>query len=248
MLPNSSLTAPRDRSDGIAWTPTTGAPLSDAELSTVRGDCLVSVPVYYNEARRVDRSYADPAVPLQHIGLISWIPARGALPDADGVYGFAKLRGTYSLPQEADQRAEELVRNVDSYHQIFHAPVGRPFPLTTKSTWSQNTREIDLRTKMADTMDHSVQQKRTDELQAMREIRQQEEKLRSDVARTTEDPLEAYTTLRVKYAQVAWTYLETGKKLTDMRGITAPSTCSATWTRAPHRASRPPSTPTRTIS
>ena len=44
-----------------------------------------------------------------------------------------KVRGSYETEDEADARAETLIRTVDSYHKIFTAFVGKPFPATTSS-------------------------------------------------------------------------------------------------------------------
>jgi hypothetical protein len=50
----------------------------------------------------------------------------------------------------------------------------------------------------------------------MQEIKQREKELLEDSNREEPDSFEHYITNRVKYAQLAWTYLETQKKITDM--------------------------------
>ena len=134
----SSLTTPDDRVRENNWRPEQGAPqLSENEVTSAMEE-LNNVS-FTTKFQRVDRTYADPPPPLQTIGLLSFVPAKGAQPNANGVYGFAKLRGNYSTQQEADQRAEFLIRNVDSYHQIYHTYVGRPFPMTASSKYSAET-------------------------------------------------------------------------------------------------------------
>ena len=81
--------------------------------------------------------------------------------------------------QEADQRAEFLIRNVDSYHQIYHTYVGRPFPMTASSKYSAETNEIDIRKEMTESISNDVKQKKQDELKTVQEIKKREEEASS---------------------------------------------------------------------
>jgi hypothetical protein len=214
----NSLTSPLDRNPDRSYKPTQGHPnLSDDEV--VNAMTALNNRDFVKKFLSVERRYADPVDALQRIGLISFTPAKGATPDSQGVYGFAKLRGNYPTDNEANERAEFLIRNVDSYHQIYHAYVGRPFPLTESSKYSADTSEIDLRKSMTDSVSLSVKNKKNDERQQIKEIEDREEKLKEDCKKEEEDPYEFYTTLRVKKAQITWTYLETKKKLDEMKDI-----------------------------
>ena len=53
----------------------------------------------------------------------------------------------------------------------------------------------------------------------MSEIEQREKELLADVEKDEDDPIDYYTTLRVKKAQVTWTYLETKKKMDEMKDV-----------------------------
>jgi hypothetical protein len=192
----NSLTAPEDRDRENKWRPEQGAP-SLSEDEVVAAMKSLNNSKFTEKFPKVDRTYADPPPSLQNIGLISFTPAKGAKPNENGVYGFAKLRGNYASETEADQRAEWLIRNVDSYHQIYHTYVGRPFPITASSDYSAETTEIDIRKQMTESISENVKQK--------------EDK--------TEDPYETYTTLRVKKAQLAWTYLEHYNKMKEIKEI-----------------------------
>ena len=125
----SSLSNPMDRNSSRPSVP----PLTDQEtkqaMSVLNNTSLLSFP-------QVERRYADPPVEGQKIVLVSFVPAKGAQPDQHGVFGFAKVRGSYLTEHEANDRAEYLVKNVDSYHPIYHARVGQPFPLTESSDFS----------------------------------------------------------------------------------------------------------------
>lgn len=215
----NSLTAPEDRDRENKWRPDQGTP-SLSEDEVVAAMKSLNNSKFTEKFPKVDRTYADPPPSLQNIGLISFTPAKGAKPNENGVYGFAKLRGNYASETEADQRAEWLIRNVDSYHQIYHTYVGRPFPITASSDYSAETTEIDIRKQMTESISENVKQKKKDESQTMQEIKDREEELKKDVAEDkTEDPYETYTTLRVKKAQLAWTYLEHYNKMKEIKEI-----------------------------
>lgn len=214
----SSLTTPDDRVRENNWRPEQGAPqLSESEVTSAMNE-LNNVS-FTSKFPRVDRTYADPPPPLQTFGLLSFVPAKGAQPNANGVYGFAKLRGNYATQQEADQRAEFLIRNVDSYHQIYHTYVGRPFPMTASSKYSAETNEIDIRKEMTESISNDVKKKKEDELKTVQEIKDREEALVADTKKEEVDPYDEYITLRVKKAQLSWTYLEHVKKMKEVKDI-----------------------------
>jgi len=213
-----SLTTPSDRNPDRSYKPTQGnLNLTEQEVKDALDE--LNNRDFVKKFPRIEQRYADPVDPMQRIGLISFIPAKGATPNQDGIYGFAKLRGNYPTDQEANEKAEFLIRNVDSYHQLYHTYVGRPFPLTQSSKYSAETTEIDIRKSMVDSVSSSIKTKKDEERQQIREIEQREEKLKEDCSNEDKDPIEFYTTLRVKKAQIVWTYLETKKKLDDMKDI-----------------------------
>lgn len=214
----NSLTSPLDRDPARTYKPNQGhRTLSEEEVKN--GMEVLNNNSFVKKFLKVERRYADPVEPMQRIGLISFVPAKGATPDANGFYGFAKLRGNYPTDQEASERAEFLIRNVDSYHQIYHSYVGRPFPLTTKSDFSDNINEIDIRKTMTESVSESIKNKKKIESNQIYEIEEREKMLIEDTKNDDKDPLEQYTVLRVKKAQTTWTYLETQKKLEEMKNI-----------------------------
>ena len=115
----SSLTAPEDRDLNNKWKPDLSIPpLDNTQASHALQD--LNINSFIQKFPKVDRTYQDSPIPLQNIGLISFIPAKGATPNERGVFGFAKLRGNYASELESNQRAEYIIRNVYSYNQIFH--------------------------------------------------------------------------------------------------------------------------------
>lgn len=168
----------------------------------------------------VERRYADPSLDLQKIGLVSFVPAKGATPNEQGIYGFAKLRGNFATEVEANERAEYLIKNVDSYHQIYHTYVGRPFPLTCSSDYSKEVNRVDLQKQVSATMSEDIRQKREKEQKDIEEIKEKEKTLLEDVKNGTDaNRDDCYTTLKVKKAQLTWTFVETKKKLEQMKGL-----------------------------
>lgn len=218
MSQESSLTAPEDRDLNNKWRPQVNEPSLSKEETEIALKEL-NITSFTDKFPRVDRTYADPVIPLQTYGLISFIPAKGATPNEKGIYGFAKLRGNYGSELEANQRAEYLISNVDSYHQIYHTYVGRPFPLTTSSDYSAETSEVEIRKDIAKNVSESIRGKRQDEQQQVKEIQEREKRLLEESKREEADPYEEYITQKVKLAQLSWTYLEHQKKMAEIKEI-----------------------------
>lgn len=170
---------------------------------------------------RYDRLYADPQIPNQNICLHSFVPAKGATPDGDGVYGMIKIRGIFSNEQEATERAEFLIKNNDSYHRIYHSYVGRPVPLSHNPKWVKDTKEVDVNNKVSQTLQEDMKEKKQDEKRDMQDMKQREKNLLEDVKKTEEqvDPEERYTVLRTKRAQLVWTYIQSLKKIEEMKTL-----------------------------
>lgn len=224
----SSLTSPGDRlsSPTTPYRPDQTAPtLSNTETESAMA--ALNNTTFVRKFPEVERRYADPTIDLQKVGLISFIPAKGATPDEKGIFGFAKLRGNYATETEANERAEYIIKNLDSYHQIYHTFVGRPFPITVSSDFSKEINRVDLRKEMTENISHDVKKKREKEAKDIEDIKRREQELLNESKRKEETPndpelvLDEYITLRVKKAQLSWAYLETKKKLADMVGIIA---------------------------
>ena len=216
----NSLTTPSDRDLENRWRPEQG----EKELTEEE---VKEAMKYLNEDKLVtkfpalDRKYVDPPVAMQNIALFSFTPAKGATPNSEGIFGFAKVRGSFNTNIEADERAEYLIRNVDSYHKVYHLYVGRPFPLTIESKFSADTKEVDLRKEVAKAVSANIKEQKKDEEQTIQEIRNREEALVTESRADPEDvdPYDEYITLKVKKAQLSWTYLEHLKKIQEIRGI-----------------------------
>ena len=214
----NSLTSPEDRDLVNKWVPNSGSRILTNEETIFAMKELNNVD-FVNKFPRTESRYSDPPIAFQNIALLSFVPAKGAVPNEHGIYGFSKIRGVYNTEQEANAKAEEIIRTIDSYHQIYHTHVGRPFPLTLSSSYSAETTEVDIRQQTSESINASVIKKRKDEAMTVAEIKKKEEELIADTKKEQQDPDDRYTTLRVKKAQITWTYSETMKKMEDMKKI-----------------------------
>ena len=170
---------------------------------------------------QVDKYYADPNQFGQNIALVSFIPSSGSKPDKDNIYGMMKVRGIYGTEEEANERAEFLIRNVDSYHEIFHCKVGRPFPITDSNEFANTVKSIDIRKKTTELISEDILNKKRQEKEEMMGIEEREKNLleESKKAQAGEkmDIFDEYITMNIKRAQLLWTYKETQEKLKQMK-------------------------------
>jgi hypothetical protein len=218
MSQESSLTTPQDRNVDNRWKPDQSvAPLTNEQAVDAMKELYITS--FVEKFPKIDRTYADPSISMQNYSLFSFIPAKGASPNEQGIFGFAKIRGTYQSEMEASQRAEYLIRNVDSYHKIFTVYTGRPFPLTESSDYSSEVSEVDIKKDMAKNISHSIKDKKEEELREIKEIQQREKNLIEESKRQEVDPYDEYITQRVKSAQLQFTYLEHQRKMAEVKDI-----------------------------
>lgn len=214
---NNSLTSPADRGDSKYKSDMNAQPLTEDQVQAAMQALVVESNIV-EKFPQLERQFADPPIPLQTYSLVSFVPSKGATPDKDGFYGFAKIRGTYATPQEAVERSEFLIRNVDSYHQIYTAYVGRPFPITNDPKFAQSVKEVDIKKKAVEVISDDVKTKRDKEKAEMEEIKEREKRLLDQTKPDfVPDPKEQYTVLKVKKAQLVWGYSQTMKQLEKMK-------------------------------
>jgi len=177
---------------------------------------------------QVDRYYADPPQTNQKIVLVSFIPSSGATPDKDNIFGMMKVRGVYGSEEEANERAEFIIRNVDSYHDVYHAFVGRPFPVTNAEGYASSVKSIDIRKKTTELISEDILSRKRQEKMEVEDIQDREKKLLEESNRAKEglpiDPFDEYITENVKRAQLVWTFHETKKKILQMKNTFHSST------------------------
>lgn len=216
----TSLTAPWDRIPGDKIPSKVPALTDDQTQEALQASYVTSLTESYPI---VDRVYTDPVYNNQLYCLHSFVPSKGAKPDEHGVFGFMKCRGAFSSLEEANQRAEHVIRNYDSYHEIHTGYVGRPFPIAVDTRkYVQETTEIDIRKHATETISNDVREKREKEKKEIEDIKEREKNLlkqSNEVQKGTfkEDPIDTYTTLQVKKANLVFAYKKTQEKLIEMQ-------------------------------
>jgi hypothetical protein len=205
-----------DKKTTVGTTRNVNVVLTDENVSELSTKLNVDMKEY-----QVDRYYADPQQFNQKISLVSFVPSSGAAPDKDGIYGMMKVRGVYATEEEANERSEFLIRNVDSYHEIYHCHVGRPFPVTTNNNFAQTVKSIDIRKKTTELISEDILNKKREEKNEMMDMQEREKKLLEESKNAQEgkamDVFDEYVTMNVKRAQLLWTYKETMDKLKTMK-------------------------------
>ena len=215
----TSLTTPGDAK--TVWLPDKNTPALSGE-DAINAISELNATEFTVKFPMKDRNYADPQIMNQTIGLVSFMPAKGATPNKKGIYGFAKLRGNYGTEMEANDRAEMIIKEVDSTHIVYHAYVGRPFPLTRSKKYAADTSEVDIRKDTTESVSAAIKTQKKEDQQKMEEIKDRERELMEDVEGDKpqeEIDLDEYITLNVKRAQLSWTYLEHCKKLKEIKKI-----------------------------
>lgn len=166
------------------------------------------------------KSTTDPILMGQEYGLISFTPAHDVQPNKNGIYGVMKLRGNFSTIDESEKYAEKLIRTHDSYNEIHVVRTGQVFPLTKKAELVEETINVDINKEADKIVSESVKEKRNKEKVEMKTIQEREKKLLKENQEILkdeykQDPIDEYTMLRVKKAQLMWTLIQTKKRIND---------------------------------
>ena len=222
----SSLTTPADES---SCTDT----VIDRETDPLpRDECKRAVNVLNITPDKLDftvreKAVCDPSID-QKVCLVSFTPAKGATPDEDGYYGMMKVRGAFTNNDEATDRSTDLIKNHDSYNPIFHAEVGKPFPITDLTKFAKHVRDHNLDEKSQETYDN-IKKLKNDEKKAAITEREEREKLMNEQVRiaNTDDKdlnpeelrdkyLEKYISYRLVFASNLERYLYYAKAMEEL--------------------------------
>lgn len=131
----------------------------------------------------VVRGKRDPPIPNQAFTNVSFIfldkPQR--LKTGKLVYGFFNPRGTWESVETATQKAEELVKMVDSRHQIRIAHTGMWHPITEDNAVCEDLLDVQTEEKeMPQLRDRAAKEAAEKQAQIQRELREREEQLRTE--------------------------------------------------------------------
>jgi hypothetical protein len=170
---------------------------------------------------QTENYFCDPPIFNQQIGLVSFVPSKGATPDPDGFFGMMKVRGNFVNEEDANKKAEELIRNVDSYHEVFHVKVGKPFPITVSTDFSEEVKQIDIRKKTTEIVSQDILDKKKENVQDMKDIKQREKNLMNQSKEAIDgkpmDPYDDYIMNHVRRSQLLWTYKEATDRIKQMK-------------------------------
>jgi len=179
------------------------APLSKEECTAAVAELYTA----YKQFRAVNRRFDDPyRYGEPRYVLFSYVKSAGATADKDGFLGVAKIRGAFHTEREAAEKAEDLIKNVDSTNSIYTAMMGVPFPLINKGHASELT-EVDISNKIEKVISDNVKAKRKEEEKEIKAIEERRKALVTDDGVTitqSEDPAETYVQLRVKLAHLRY--------------------------------------------
>jgi hypothetical protein len=214
----TSLTSPADKvvvEGETTRKPRQGAVLSEEQVEAAMNENMVDT--FVKKFPATEKTFADPLIPGQVIGLHSFVPAKGATPDKDGVFGMFKFRGAFGTLEEAYDRAEYLIRNNDSYHKIFFSYCGKPFPATQDDRYVEKVGIVDIKDKEKKTISEDVKSKRDEEKAAFDYLVAREKALLDSTKEDGEDPIDEYITIRVKRANQIFHYLDIMKKANGLK-------------------------------
>ena len=101
--------------------------------------------------------------------------------------------------------------------------MGDPFRRPNLQNIPLRTAEVDVRKKITTVVSDDVNRQKNEENKIINDIKSKEQELLAESKRAKEgipeDPLDTYTTQRVKYAQLIWTYKKTEERMEEMRKI-----------------------------
>jgi len=201
------------------------SPLTDAETEIAAKEMYIKPAVLFAHA---NRKYVDPSIHNQTIGLVSFIPHPDAVPNKDGIFGFAKVRGVYGNEEDANQKAIELIKEVDSLNKIMHVRVGYPFPImvpTETAKFVSDVNEVDIQCEAQKTISTFVRDATEKDKKEIEYIKERERQLLEDVAKTPEqrkaelDPLDDYIFKRKKLSDNLFVFVEHRKKLQEIKKV-----------------------------
>jgi hypothetical protein len=203
----TSLTAPADvpaNFDRTKKVARQGFPLTDEEVEAALNDLVKVYP-------RVDKLWIDPPIADQKLFTFSFVPSSKAVPDEKGMFGVFKIRGVHPSDADANSRAETLVRNVDSYHPIYHGMVGRAHPLVPDpDKFTRESKEVDIRAHVGSLINDSVKAAREREQKELEEgnKRQKDYLTGESEEKSNNREIDEYTELQVKRANLIFAILD----------------------------------------
>lgn len=189
--------------------------LSPEEVKSATASLIKPIPF-----RKINRRFIDPQKHGEpKFALFSFVKSQDAIADKDGFFGVGKIRGVFYTEKEASERAEEIIRDVDSTNSIHTCMVGVPFPLVVQG-YAEELSEINLQNKVESAISDNVRAKRKAEQKEMEEIKRRKEELMDEESRARpENPEDKYISQRVKLAHLRYAIIEHTTKLAECKEL-----------------------------
>lgn len=188
--------------------------LNDVDAASAVRDLVVDKFEYI----KVNRHFVDPPMGYQEpkFALFSFIPTR----DDKKIIGVGKIRGVFHTAKEANERAEHIVKTVDSEHSIFTTLVGVPFPLVDTG-FSKDVKEVDIDELSSQTNEKLKFEEKEKKLEQKLDEERAKKKREEIAAGEIEDDikpegLDQYVLNRVKLAQFYDRKLQYRDKMREM--------------------------------
>ena len=122
-------------------------PLTDEQVEEAKKELINKDYIHLKFPKQI-RMGRDPAIAGQNCAVISFYPSKEAKADNEDRFGTLKIRGVFSSETEAEDRAEMLIRNVDSFSSYFFAPVGVEVSIANDMiNYTKSLQEVDIRRK-----------------------------------------------------------------------------------------------------
>ena len=213
-MTQTTLTAPLDKTGKAPIS--NDPPLSIEEFEEAKNELIR--PVYNKQVlyKKIERQFVDPTYQNQMYCLHSFIPSNEAKPDKNGFFGMFKFRGAFQTIEEADARAEWLIKNHDSCHIIYTGRIGFPLPACVDGLKNVSA-DINNVGGINEFMKKDKKKNDESEKAIREELKKRELDLIEDATNPNIDPFELYIELHNKKSIIIDTFINYKDRLLKMK-------------------------------
>lgn len=172
--------------------------LTQEQVAAAKSDLVIKYP-------KVKRHIIDPPFTAQSkkqkYGMFSFYASRGAKPDINGLYGTIILRGADKKVEDLEKRAEYIIQNVDSRHELYIAEIGAEKPLSFDTKYCLDVKVVEK--SVDEAKKEAIESEKKDIENAKAQIETKKKELYEDVKKDpNEVDIDYYATCRMKLANV----------------------------------------------
>lgn len=163
----------------------------------------------------------DEPIINQLFGIFSFVPAKDATPNSNGIYGFGRIRGCHATLDDATDAAEKIVMTRDQLSTNVVVRVCAPFPICTDAEEhvpvDGGLKTVDVSKDYSEaSRQNAIEQKKKDE-KVKEELQARKEALVEGVEDV--DDLHTYCVERSKLAHQATLISEMKRNIKDMEDV-----------------------------